>query len=127
MRPMKKFYFLILTLGFIALGHAQEKDSSAPRNTNYRALVTQPSQDPEPKKDIEDFQLFPNPVTDGIVAIHTRKNLQKIISIYDVLGKEVLRTKITGKTLNVSSLNSGIYIIKVTETNNTSTRKLVVK
>ncbi|MBC9797967.1 T9SS type A sorting domain-containing protein [Sinomicrobium weinanense] len=124
---MKKFYLLILALGFISLGYAQEKDSSAPRNPNYRALVSRPSQKVKHKKDIEDFRLFPNPVTDGIVAIHTRKNLPKAISIYDVLGKEVLRTKITGKTLNVSILNSGIYIIKVTETDNTSTRKLVVK
>ncbi|UGU16691.1 T9SS type A sorting domain-containing protein [Sinomicrobium kalidii] len=124
---MKKLYFFILTLGFITLGNAQEQDSSVRKEPNYRALVTRPSQETEPKKDIEDFRLFPNPVTDGIVAIHTRKNLPKAISIYDVLGKEVLNTKITGKTLNVSSLNSGIYIIKVTETNYTSTRKLVVK
>ncbi|WP_170164533.1 T9SS type A sorting domain-containing protein [Sinomicrobium pectinilyticum] len=124
---MKKIYLLILMLGFLSAGHSQEKQTKTPYRTNYRALVTRPKQDTIPKKDIEELRLFPNPVTDGMVVIHSRKNLPKNVSIYDVLGKEVLRTKINGKTLNVSSLNAGVYIIKVTETNNISTRKLVIK
>ncbi|SFW11381.1 Por secretion system C-terminal sorting domain-containing protein [Sinomicrobium oceani] len=124
---MKKIYLLILAFGFLSLGHSQEKQTKKTYRTNYRALVSRPKQDTIPKQDVEELRLFPNPVTNGTVAIHTRKNLPKNVSIYDVLGKEVLRTKINGKTLNVSSLNAGVYIIKVTETNSISTRKLVIK
>lgn len=124
---MKKIYLLILMFACFFSGYSQEKVAKKQRYTNYRALLTRPGKDTVPQKDIEDLRLYPNPVTKGTVAIHSRKNLPKEISIYDVLGKEVLRTRINGKTLNVSALNSGIYIIKVTEINNTSTRKLVIK
>ncbi|WP_461532724.1 T9SS type A sorting domain-containing protein [Sinomicrobium sp.] len=124
---MKKFYLLILMFACCFFGYSQEKVVKKQRYTNYRALLTRPSKDTVAQKDIEELRLYPNPVTEGMVAIHTQKNLPKEISIYDVLGKEVLRTRISGRTLNVSALNAGIYIIKVTEINSTSTRKLVIK
>jgi hypothetical protein len=43
------------------------------------------------------------------------------------LGKRVLQTLISSKELNVSSLNPGVYIIKINEDNATATRKLIVR
>lgn len=77
--------------------------------------------------EIEGFKMFPNPVTNGQVTIITRRNLTKDIIIFDVLGKEVLKTSINNNTLSVSSLNTGVYILKVTEDGKTSTRKLVIR
>lgn len=77
--------------------------------------------------DIEGFNLYPNPVTTGKVTITTARNLTKAIVIFDVLGKQVLNRSLPGTLLDVSSLNAGIYIIKITENNKTITRKLVVK
>jgi len=76
---------------------------------------------------IEGFSLFPNPVTNGRLTINTLSNADKKIQIFDILGKQVLSTNLKGRELNVSKLNSGIYILKILEEGKTATRKLVIK
>ncbi|HHC79756.1 MAG TPA: T9SS type A sorting domain-containing protein, partial [Flavobacteriia bacterium] len=70
---------------------------------------------------------YPNPVTNGILTINTFSNADKKIQIFDILGKQVISTNLRGKELNVSKLNSGIYILKILEEGKTATRKLVIK
>ncbi len=79
------------------------------------------------QNDIEDLRLYPNPVTNGKVTITTAKNLIKRIVVYDVLGKAVINRILEDQVLDVSSLNSGIYFLKITEDAKTATRKLVVR
>jgi len=76
---------------------------------------------------IEGFQMYPNPVLDGKVYIHTTKNDPKKILIYDVLGTKVMETTILGKELNISDLDAGVYVLRVFEKDKSATRKLVVK
>jgi hypothetical protein len=57
---------------------------------------------------------------------YTNLNNEKTISIFDVLGKEVIKTTTSNTTINIANLNSGIYIIKITEGEKTATKKLVV-
>jgi len=76
---------------------------------------------------INGFRLYPNPVTNGVLRINTLDNAQKSIKIYDLLGKQILSKRMTGQELNVSRLNTGIYILKVSENGKTVTRKLVIK
>ena len=76
---------------------------------------------------IEGLNLYPNPVSNGKLYITTSKNLTKAIEIFDVLGKKLYNTELPGTTLDISRLNIGVYIIKITENGNTVTRKLVVK
>jgi hypothetical protein len=59
--------------------------------------------------------------------ISSTNNDDKEIIIYNLLGKIVLQTKINTKELNVSSVESGVYIIKITENGSTTTRKLIVE
>ncbi len=73
------------------------------------------------------LSIYPNPVTGSKIYISTDKNLEKEIIIFNVLGKPVHKTRIKGKELDVSSLNAGIYILKIRENNSKATRKLVVK
>lgn len=75
---------------------------------------------------ISGLNLYPNPVTAGTFFISTDSSDQKLVSIFDVLGKQVLKTKTTN-SVNVSALNSGVYIVKITENGFTATRKLVIK
>lgn len=75
---------------------------------------------------INGLNLYPNPVTSGTFYISTDSNDVKSVSIYDVLGKQVLKTK-TNNAVNVSALTSGVYILKITENGSTATRKLVIK
>lgn len=76
---------------------------------------------------IAGLKMYPNPVTGNVLNISSTANLDMNVAIFDVLGKQVINTKVTNNTVNVSSLNTGVYIVKVTEDGKTATRKLVVK
>ncbi|WP_100611082.1 T9SS type A sorting domain-containing protein [Confluentibacter lentus] len=113
---MKKNYILI-TLLFLAFlitqqGFSQSKTSNDSMQQN-----------------IEGLSIYPNPVTEGrqIIYITSKKNFAKNIEIYNVLGKQILSTVLNGKELNISSLSTGVYILKITENKISETRKLVIK
>ncbi|ESU29723.1 hypothetical protein FLJC2902T_01970 [Flavobacterium limnosediminis JC2902] len=72
------------------------------------------------------LNIYPNPTND-ILHIATTANSVKTIAIYDVVGKQVLNTTTSNEVINVSSLNKGVYMVKITEEGKTATRKLVVK
>lgn len=75
---------------------------------------------------IDGLKVYPNPVTNGTFYINTTADQTKDVVVYDVLGKEVVKTKTTN-AVNVSNLKSGVYIVKITEEGKTATRKLVIK
>ena len=79
------------------------------------------------KNDISGLSLYPNPVSNGNLYIKTSNNNTKSIVIYDVLGKVVLKSVVNEQAVNVSSLNGGVYVVKVTEDGKTATRKLVIR
>jgi len=66
-------------------------------------------------------------VSNGKVYITSKNDLDKEITIFDVLGKKVLQTMISSKELSISNLSPGVYIIKINEGDATATRKLIVK
>ena len=75
-----------------------------------------------------DFKIYPNPVTKGFVTIETKNmNLFKEVSIYDVLGKQVLVTRNISAPIDVASLKAGVYIINISEIGKNTTRKLVIR
>ncbi len=71
------------------------------------------------------LRLYPNPAND-IVTIANTTSIEEI-TIYDYMGRMVLQQKCSGDTVpvNISSLQAGSYIIKVTTASGTATRKLV--
>ncbi|MBU2939055.1 T9SS type A sorting domain-containing protein [Lacinutrix sp. C3R15] len=73
------------------------------------------------------FAVYPNPVTNGLVNISSTSNQAISVAVFDVLGKQVINQTVTNNTLNVASLNSGIYIVKLSQNGNVSTKKLVIK
>lgn len=116
---MKKNY-LIITFLFLALtisqkGFAQSNFSSTPNS--------------QQSQNIEGLSIYPNPVTEGsqVIYITSKNNFTKNIEIYNVLGKQIYTTVLTGKELNISSLSTGVYILKITENKISETRKLVIK
>lgn len=106
---MKNFYLIVLFIGFNFFGLAQQ-------DKNYKAEQT-----------IEGLSIYPNPVDNGKVYITSKNSLHKEVVVVDLLGKEVIRTKITSKELNVSTLKTGVYFLKITEGEATATRKLIIK
>lgn len=81
------------------------------------------------KLEIEGFATYPNPVSKGNFAITTNSIDVKQVSIFNVLGKQVISTSFSGtkSNIDVSSISSGIYILKVTENGRTATKKLVIR
>ena len=81
------------------------------------------------KNSIEGFTAYPNPVNNGRLTVTTSNSNEKEVSIYNVLGKRVFTQKFSGsnKQLDVSQINSGIYIMKVIEGDKVATKKLIIK
>lgn len=75
------------------------------------------------------FSSYPNPVNNGRLTVRTSNSNEKEVSIYSVLGKRVFAQKFSGnnKELNISQINSGIYIMKVIEGDKVATNKLVIR
>ena len=49
------------------------------------------------------------------------------VAVYDILGKQVINETVANKTLDVSELNAGVYIMKVSQNEASITKKLVVQ
>ena len=73
------------------------------------------------------FNVYPNPVSNGMVTITSNTKDAMNVQVFDILGKQVKNETLTNNTLNVSNLKSGVYIVKITQNNATTTKKLVVK
>lgn len=76
---------------------------------------------------IEGFSFSPNPTKLGYINISSKSNSRMGISVFDILGKQVLKETISNNKLGVSNLNTGIYIMKVSQDNATITKKLVIQ
>lgn len=75
----------------------------------------------------EQLKLYPNPAYGEEVYITTASAAKKNILIYDVFGEVVLTQRVANNRIDISKLIPGIYVIQVTQNNETTTRKLVVK
>lgn len=113
---MKKNYILItfLTLLFFVTQHGFSQSS-------YNNVPIH--------QKIEGLSVYPNPVSNGktFIYITTKRSLTKNIEIYNVLGKKVFQTVLSGKELNIAKLSSGVYMLKITENSIAETRKLIIK
>ena len=68
----------------------------------------------ELKNEANEFVIYPNPVKDILYIKSDSEQQVKSISIFDLSGKEVLRSNIDSSNgVNVSSLSSGSYIVKI--------------
>ena len=76
---------------------------------------------------IEGLKMYPNPLSGNTLNFSSAINAEMNVQIFDMLGKQILTSKVSNNTLNVSNLNAGIYIVKITEEGKTATRKLVVQ
>jgi hypothetical protein len=76
---------------------------------------------------IAGLKIYPNPVTNETLFIETSANAEKTVTVFDVLGKQVLNTTTSNNTINVASLHTGVYIVNITEEGKTASRKLVIK
>ena len=112
---MKQFYFYAFILvGFLLFANPATAQST-PQELSVKELP------------IEGLSIYPNPASGQKVYITTKAGKSKTVEIFNVLGKNVLSTELIGNELNISSLDPGIYIMKIQEGKSSATRKLVVR
>ncbi|TYB70663.1 T9SS type A sorting domain-containing protein [Bizionia gelidisalsuginis] len=78
-------------------------------------------------KKADAFSIYPNPTNTGFVTITNKNNSPVIVSVFDVLGKQVISTTVNNKRLNIASLNAGVYVMQLNQSGVLTTKKLVIK
>lgn len=106
---MRRIYFLLILL--------------LPLFASAQSVSTE--QESDSKK--EQFSLYPNPAFDDVVYVTTNLAGPKEITIYDVFGKMVFRQPLSEARIDISRLDPGVYLFKLTANNKVRTRKLIVK
>lgn len=74
-----------------------------------------------------ELSIYPNPVNSGLLNIKSQISGTKTIQLYDIMGRNVLQTTLNSDVLDVSSVNSGLYLLKIAIDGRTATKKIVVK
>ena len=75
---------------------------------------------------IDDLRIFPNPADNNYVNIISSLNGDKLVELFDVNGRKVLSTSISGDRLDISNLEPGFYMTRVTINGKSSTSKLII-
>ena len=76
---------------------------------------------------LTDLSIYPNPA-DDILIIKTSADLrEKIATVFDITGKRVYNQKLLNNRLNVSSLESGVYVLRIESEGKSIRRKFVKK
>ena len=76
----------------------------------------------------ENIKIYPNP-TSGIFSIQSTLDENIKVQIFDILGKQVLKSIIINKGINTiyaSELSKGIYQLKFSNDKGSSTQKLII-
>jgi len=76
-----------------------------------------------------DFNIFPNPVTNGEITIKATNATNFNVQIFDVYAHILINENIKESTqkININTLKSGIYFIKITTNNNIYLQKIIIK
>ena len=75
---------------------------------------------------IPEVLIYPNPVKENYITITSPLEGLKEIKIYTIAGKKILDTTINGNTLDISFIDSGSYILKVTINEQSKLSKLII-
>lgn len=59
------------------------------------------------------FAIYPNPVTDELSFDGTLLEEDAVLTVYDLMGRQMRFQKVKGHTVNVATLPAGVYILKV--------------
>lgn len=120
---MNKLYLIIFLL-FSLFSSAQDSDPESSQEAREEIPF---AADKDFSTD-QDIKIYPNPSENGYISIKT-SNIQffKSATIYDVLGREVLKVNNINSPIDVSSVKAGVYILYINEIGKTFTRKLVIQ
>ncbi|HET6992619.1 MAG TPA: T9SS type A sorting domain-containing protein, partial [Bacteroidia bacterium] len=74
-----------------------------------------------------DVEVFPNPFSNSVTVATDNPQAKADLKIYNLLGEEVYSSVITNQKteIDLQSLQSGIYFIRITSGDRTITKKIV--
>ncbi|MFK5878886.1 MAG: endonuclease [Flavobacteriaceae bacterium] len=74
---------------------------------------------------LENIRIYPNPASGSLLTIDALDNVT--IAIFDILGKQILKDEISrdDNQIDISRLNSGIYLIRLQTENGSATKKFI--
>jgi hypothetical protein len=116
--------------GTANLGQIQVLLGSATGGTSGDAYIDNIYFWKAPTASVDDFfakavKLHPNPAN-GIVKFSTVTNEALEVSVYDLLGKQVIPAQTIQSELNIASLNPGMYFVNMKQGASVATKKLLV-
>ena len=71
-------------------------------------------------------RIFPNPTNTDFIYIKSSLKGIKVIELFDINGRRIIQTKISGDKLNIGNLNQGLYLIKIMIQGQINFAKIVV-
>ena len=74
-----------------------------------------------------EFKIYPNPLNQQPLTIESSSGAPKEIRIYNVMGELVYKIKTLENILDVSSLQTGIYLFQLIQNNKTAVQRLVIQ
>ena len=77
--------------------------------------------------DLFDLSIYPNPVNGDYVTIQSSVSGGKNIEVYDITGKRLINTILSSDKLDISSVSSGVYLVKVTIQGQIKVSKLIIR
>lgn len=80
---------------------------------------------------LENFKIFPNPATDTFtISFEGQLSKRTDVKIYNTLGQKVRQIQVNSGInldLDISNLNSGLYLVKIAQAENSVTKRLMIK
>lgn len=78
-------------------------------------------------QELIDLRIYPNPVDSDFVTISSSENGDKFVELFDINGRKVLSSAIINDLLDISNVDAGFYLTKVTINGKSSISKLIIK
>ena len=73
------------------------------------------------------IEIYPNPVTGGILNFSNPENSEKKVEIFNITGQKVLDIITSRSKIDVRNLRTGTYLIKINDDNSNTVSKFIVK
>ena len=96
---------------------------------SYMTLYAQVKSFNNTETKIDGLSVYPNPANSNVanIVITSKTSGIKHVTIFNAIGKQVKAKTQIDNTMSISGLNTGVYILKITQNAVTETRKLIVR
>ncbi len=114
-----KILVTITWLTFSTIMFAQARSLPSLKNQNNNYFSNNDSQELI-------FSIYPTPLLNGRLEIKSNSSSLKHIQIYNILGEVVFETSTYVNKLELFSLDTGIYMFRLTQDDRSGIKRLVV-